>query len=153
MVQTIEVGMADFAVAKGRFILESKGIGSCVVTCLYDSAQKIGALCHVMLPTHPGNLDLNLRRFADTALPLVFEELEHMGSGHEHLVAHIIGGASMFSHPDPFISTIGEQNLMAVRDILTKQAVSIKSTAVGGNKGRSVTFFLDSGEVIVTSKM
>jgi chemotaxis protein CheD len=150
--QTIEVGMADFLVANDTFILESKGIGSCVVTCLYDSTRKIGALSHIMLPERPETLDLNPRRFADTALPMALEELERKGCELRHLTAHIVGGASMFEHIGTFINNIGEQNIEAVKRVLADQNIHIVSANIGGGKGRNVTFYLDSGKVVVGSK-
>lgn len=150
--QIVEVGMADFMVANDTFTLQSKGIGSCIVTCLYDSTQKIGALSHIMLPKHPEKLDLNPRRFADTALPMALEELRRKGCKPDHLTAQIIGGASMFEHIGTFINNIGEQNIQAVKQVLAEQGIHIVSANIGGAKGRNVTFYLDSGKVVVGSK-
>jgi chemotaxis protein CheD len=153
MQQTIEVGTADFAIAKAPVVLESQGIGSCVVTCLYDNTKKIGALCHIMLPKQVENSTLNPRRFADTALPLVFADLERLGCRRSQLVAHLVGGASMFQHVGAFINTIGEQNIAAVKHIMADQDIRIVGLDIGGKTGRNVTFYLDSGKVIATSRM
>jgi chemotaxis protein CheD len=153
MQQTIEVGTADFAVATAPCVLKSQGIGSCVVTCLYDDTKKIGALCHVMLPAQAANSTLNPRRFADTALPLVFAELERLGCRREQLVAHLVGGASMFQHLDAFINNIGEQNVAVVKQVMASNRIRIVGMDVGGKKGRNVSFDLDSGQVIAASKM
>lgn len=152
MQQTIDVGTADFAVAKGSYILESKGIGSCVVICFYDESQKGGALCHIMLPAHPENPPLNPLRFADTAIPMALTELEHIGIPREQLVAHLVGGASMFEGLGDFVNSIGSQNIAAVQHILAAAGIPIASMNVGGTKGRSVTFFLESGHIDVTTK-
>ncbi len=151
MQQTIEVGTADFAVAKGDYVLQSKGIGSCVVICLYDQGRQAGALCHIMLPTHPGD-NLNPLRFADTAIPMVLAELEHMGSNAKSLVAHLAGGASMFQGLGDFINTIGSQNIAAVQQILGDAGIPIASMDVGGSQGRSVAFFLESGDLTIATK-
>jgi chemotaxis protein CheD len=151
--QVIDVGIADFAVAKGAYVLESRGIGSCVVVCFYDSDQKLGALCHIMLPTHPEGSGLNPLRFADTAIPLVLDELARMGSHRQHLVTHLIGGASMFQDLGEFVNKIGNQNIIAVKQILEQQGLPIESTDVGGNAGRSVSFFLDNGSVSITGRV
>ena len=151
--QTIDVGTADFAVAKGAYVLESRGIGSCVVVCLYDSDQKLGALCHIMLPAHPESSSLSPLRFADTAIPLVLDELASMGSHQQHLVAHLIGGASMFQDLGEFVNKIGSQNIAAVQQALGQREIHIESMDVGGNTGRSVSFFLDNGSVSITGKI
>lgn len=152
MQQTIEVGTADFAVAKGTYVLESKGIGSCVVICLYDSDQQAGGLCHIMLPKHPEGSELNPLRFADTAIPLALKEMEQMGSHREHLIAHLVGGASMFQGLGDFVNKIGSQNIAAVQQILGAVGIPIASMDVGGTKGKSVTFSLDTGDITITGK-
>jgi chemotaxis protein CheD len=100
-----------------------------------------------MLPKHTGNPSLNLLRFADTALPLVLEKLESMGSKPDALVAHLFGGANMFPGLDSFVDTIGERNVAAAKQILKGQGIPIRGIDVGGNRGRNVTFFLDSGTI------
>lgn len=153
MPQTIRVGTADFKVAKTPVILESRGIGSCVVTCLYDSTLKIGAVCHIILPTHTDNPNLNPKRFADTALPLVFAELRRLGCQPAHLTAYLVGGASMFHHLGDFINSIGGQNITAVKQILAQQDIRIIGLDVSGIRGRNVALNLESGQVIVSPKL
>jgi chemotaxis protein CheD len=149
MSQIIKVGTADFKVAKAPVVLESQGIGSCVVTCLYDSTLKIGAVCHIILPTHSDDSNLNPRRFADTALPLVFAELERLGCQRARLVAYLVGGASMFQHLGDFINSIGSQNVTTVKQIITQRGIRIVGLDVGGTRGRNVILDLDSGKVTV----
>lgn len=150
--QTISVGIADFAVAQGEYVLESQGIGSCVVVCLYDSGQKMGALCHIMLPARPDGSDLNPLRFADTAIPIVLDKIVSIGGNRQNLVAHLIGGASMFQSLGNFVNKIGSQNVEAVQQVLGQQGIRIESMDIGGNTGRSVSFFLDNGSVSITGK-
>jgi len=152
MQQTLEVNTADFAVASEPMVLESSGIGSCVVVCFYDQTQKRGALCHIMLPKQPDAGALNPLRFADTALPMVLEKLEAMGSPRANLIAHIVGGAHMFKTLGAFVNHIGGQNVAAVQQTLAQQGIPIESMNVGGDKGRSVSFALDSGIVNITSR-
>jgi chemotaxis protein CheD len=153
MPQTIKVGTADFKVAKAPSILESRGIGSCVVTCIYDSTLKIGAVSHIILPAQSSHLNLNPKRFADTALPLVFAELKRLGSQRAHLSAYLVGGASMFQNLDTFINGIGEQNITAVKHIMEQQGIPIVGLDVGGTKGRNVTFDVGSGKITIASKL
>jgi chemotaxis protein CheD len=150
MLQTIEVGTADFAVAGETAVLESRGIGSCVVVCLYDSVHKLGALCHIMLPRRPEDIDLNPLRFADTALPLVFNKLTQMGAQQSNMSAYIVGGANMFQNLGTFVNRIGDQNVAAVQVVLARLGIPVRSTDIGGNQGRSVSFLLDSGALRVT---
>ena len=150
MQQTIEVSTADFAVAGQPTILQSRGVGSCVVICLYDNTHRLGALCHIMLPKRPEGADLNPLRFADTAIPMVLDKLTQMGGQRDGLFAYIVGGANMFQNLGTFVNKIGDQNVAAVQTILTQLGIPIRSTDVGGNQGRSVSFSLDSGALRLT---
>jgi chemotaxis protein CheD len=150
MEQKIEVATADFAVAGPGYILESQGIGSCVVLCLWDPDTKVGALSHIMLPKHPGTGELNRLRFADTALPLVLDKLQQIGADRSRLDAQLFGGANMFQNLGDFTTTIGGRNVEAVRQFLETQHIPLSRMEIGGNRGRSVTFFLDSGSATVT---
>ena len=153
MDQIINVGTADFAVAQTGYTLTSSGIGSCVVVCLYDDTRKIGALCHIMLPEHPSDSELNLLRFADTAIPLTLAKLREMGSTPEHITAQLFGGANMFQGLGAFVTRIGERNVAAVTKLLGDQGIHISRMDVGGSVGRSVDFALNSGDVTITTKV
>jgi chemotaxis protein CheD len=148
--EVIEVGTADFKIAFAGQILETRGIGSCVVVCLYDRTKKIGALAHIML-AHCTDERLNPLRFVDTALPLVIRKLAGMGTNTANLNAHLIGGASMFASIEDYLK-LGDENIKAAQLLLTDMNITIKSKEVGGKIGRSVKFFLDSGEIQVTIK-
>jgi chemotaxis protein CheD len=153
MPQVIEVGTADLAVAGAGYIITSSGIGSCVVVCLYDKDQKIGGLCHIMLPQHPQDGELNPLRFADTALPLALQKMTEMGANVHKLTAEVFGGANMFRNLGNFVNRIGEQNIAAVQRILQQYAIPIIRMDVGGNAGRSVQFSLDSGDASAATRV
>jgi len=148
--KVIKVNTAEFGIGKSGQILETNGIGSCIVVCLYEKFEKTGALLHIMLP-HCENTALNPLRFADTALPFVLNELEKIGIQKKNLEAHLVGGASMFSDVEDHLK-LGEKNREAVEILLTSYGIPIKSKDIGGNTGRNVKFFLDTGTVEVSIK-
>lgn len=150
MQQKIEVGTADFAVAGPGYVLESQGIGSCVVLCLWDQSSKIGSLSHIMLPKFTGGNELNRLRFVDTALPLVLDKLQQIGANRSRLSAQLFGGANMFQNLGDFTTSIGGRNVEAVKQFLEAQHISLDRMEIGGNRGRSVLFALDTGSVTVT---
>ncbi len=146
----IDVATSEFAIAQAPQILITRGVGSCVVVCLYEKYKKIGALAHIMLP-HSENDRLNPHRFVDTALPLLFDELHHRDVHNEDLEAHLIGGASMFQGIDDYLE-LGEKNVQAAEANLDEIGIPIVGRDVGGRKGRSVTFILETGEIQVTTR-
>ncbi len=46
---------------------------------------------------------------------------------------------------------IGERNVQAVRAVLAANSMRIKGTDTGGHRGRTMRFYLDTGQTLVTT--
>ena len=150
MQNKIEVTMGRGAVTRAPHIILSSGLGSCVVVTLYDTERKLGGLAHVMLPDssslngyHPPY------QCADTAIAAMMKELRTMRASPQNMVAKLVGGARMFLSNDDSNPGIGEQNIISVKRILKRKQIPLVGENTGGNYGRSVEFYLDSGKVMV----
>jgi len=150
MQNKIEVTMGRGAVTIAPHIISSLGIGSCVVLTLYDTKWKLGGLAHIMLPDsknpngyHPPY------QCADTAIATLIKELRSMRANPRNIVAKLVGGAKMFLSSDDLSPGIGEQNIISVKYILKRNRLPVIAENTGGNYGRSVEFYLDSGKVMV----
>ena len=146
----IEVTMGKGAVTRAPHVILSSGLGSCVVVTLYDTQRKLGGLAHIMLPDsnslngyHPPY------QCADTAIATLIKELRTMRASPRDMVAKLVGGAKMFLSGDDFSPSIGEQNIISVKYILKQKRTPLIGENTGGNYGRNVEFYLDSGKVIV----
>lgn len=149
----INVGIGDLTINKAPFILETRGLGSCVGVTLYDKQNRIGALAHIMLPCFSSavkeNLNDNMKfRYADYALPYMLDRMIFMGSDKRNIEAKIIGGASMFRRKSSTLN-IGEKNVDAVRKFLKDNFIKVRAEEVGGDMGRTIFFDLNSGVVIM----
>lgn len=144
-----KVGIADAAVSASPNKLTTIGLGSCVGVAFYDKKVKIGALLHIMLPDSTKfNKVENLYKYADTGIPLVIKEMEKMGARTSRITAKIAGGASMFNFPDKKVKMdIGKRNSDAVKKILSDYRIPILAEEIGGTKGRTMIFKLESGLV------
>jgi chemotaxis protein CheD len=88
----------------------------------------------------------NPAKFADTALPLMLDEIVKLGAKKSRIVAKIAGGAQMFAFANASdIMRVGERNAEAVRLILKKLDIRVIADDTGGNYGRTVELKLDSG--------
>jgi chemotaxis protein CheD len=140
-------------VARGKGIFAVLGIGSCVVIALYDEETLVGGMAHVLLPdpsfsANPGRS----WRFATTAIPDLLSEMESAGAVRSRIRARMVGGASMFQDLLPNDKpNIGERNVAAVRESLSKNGIPIDGESTGGDYGRSVEFDLSDGTVRVAS--
>ncbi|MDR3592781.1 MAG: chemotaxis protein CheD [Negativicutes bacterium] len=147
MAELIKVGMADYKVGRSPFNLISYGLGSCVGIALYDPSTQIGGLAHIMLPdsTQARSAE-NPAKFADTALPLMLDEMQKLGALKSRISAKIAGGAQMFAFANVTdIMRVGERNSEAVKVVLKSLAVRIIAEDTGGNYGRTVELNLQNG--------
>lgn len=148
----INVGIADLGVSKAPDVLRTI-LGSCVGICLYDGEARIGGLSHIMLPVHRGiSSTESVKKYADTAIPALIDEICGRGGVSGRLTAKIIGGAKMFNVGDKsIIGEIGNNNITKVREILGSLKIAIVAEDTGGTFGRTIDFHLASGEVHIRS--
>ena len=139
--QPAMIGIGEYKV--GSFPMMSIGLGSCVGLILYDADKHIGAMVHIMLPDSSQRKD-RPGKYADTALPLLVQELTALGCRKQSLVAKIAGGASMFQYFGNNLN-IGERNVERIKALLVEQHIRLVAEDVGGKVGRSVTFLPGNG--------
>jgi chemotaxis protein CheD len=147
MSELIKVGMADYKVGRNPSSLITYGLGSCIGIALFDPNTKVGGLAHIMLPdSKQARSAENPAKFADTAIPLMVEDLVKLGGSKTRLRAKIAGGAQMFTFANlTDIMRIGERNAESVRLVLKKLDISILADDTGGNYGRTVELKLENG--------
>jgi chemotaxis protein CheD len=142
--------MGEGVVTSTPHIVLSQGIGSCVVVTLYDPRKKLGGIAHIMLPE---SNKLNGQRppyhCVDTAIATLLRKLRSMEASQPNMEAKIIGGAQMFLCSNGSGPGIGQQNISSTERILNQEGIPLRGKDIGGNCGRNVEFFLDSGKVIV----
>lgn len=146
----INVGIADMGVASSPNTLRTI-LGSCVGICIYDPKLKIGGLSHIMLPSSkkPSN---NLKKYADTAIPLMIDEMLKTGADKGRLIAKLAGGATMFKYTEnSLMGDIGKNNIISVKEILVSLRIPVISEEVGGDYGRTIDFYLETGELKIKS--
>lgn len=149
----VVVRVADCAVEQGDAVLVTLGLGSCVAIMLHDPEAQVGAMAHVLLPSTSLARDtVNRAKFPDTAVPLLIQRLARLGADPRRLVAKLAGGASMFSQlVTPGTIQMGERNVLASRSALRAAKIPILRESVGGERGRSIRFYVRDGRVEVRS--
>ena len=71
----VTVGVGDLKIARSPKVIKTS-LGSCVGVVLYDSAQKIGGMLHLMLPNCKDR-NGKLSKYADTGIPLLLNLTGH----------------------------------------------------------------------------
>lgn len=144
----LAVGLGELRTTRaGELVAYS--LGSCVAVCLFDPAERVAGMAHVVLPSAPPSYDGTMPgRYAETAVPALIAALEaHRGARHR-LTARIAGGAAVLGLKDAF-GGIGARNVAAVKAALARHGVPILAEATGGEQGRTVRLQAPSGRVLV----
>ncbi|MFW5998152.1 MAG: chemotaxis protein CheD [Bacillota bacterium] len=147
--EKITVRMAEYNITESPNILKTVGLGSCIGIALYDKISKIGGLIHIMLPS--GKKNINPAKYADTGIPLLIEKMQISGASKWNLEAKLAGGAQMFNIGNNSNMKIGKRNIKAVKKILKEKNIKITGEDVGDNFGRTMEFYTDEGNVVITS--
>jgi chemotaxis protein CheD len=149
----LNIGISDWKIGNPPDILVTYALGSCVGICLYDKIKKIGVLAHIMLPDSKssGEKNINRMKFADTAIPDMFQKMVGMGAMARSINAKIAGGALMFNISGCDRFNIGERNVASVKSALQILRIPIIAQDTGANYGRTLFFNPECGSVRVKS--
>lgn len=141
--EVIKVGIADMNIVKTPNTIRTSGLGSCVGVVVYDQQREIAGLAHIMLPDSrlAKDSNLNIAKYADTAVKDLVVRLLQNGARAYSLKAKIAGGAQMFQFSSGSdIMRIGPRNVEAVKSELSALKITIVAEDVGGNSGRTIEF-------------
>lgn len=143
------VGVSEWRTAKHPDALRTT-LGSCVGIVLYSKKDRAGGMCHALLDEPPPGKIAQKGKYARTAIEELLRELQRQGIDKTNLTARVFGGASMFdSERSKFFHNIGDSNVATTRSVLQKENIQILEEDVGGNCGRTITFFLDDGRILL----
>jgi chemotaxis protein CheD len=137
--------MGQIEVAQGSHVLRTL-LGSCVGLTLHDRRTGVGGLAHIVLPDSRGDC-ATPGKFADTALPELLRLIAELGGRSEKLIAKVAGAANMFSATTG--NLVGEQNLLAVEELLAARRIPVVGRHCGGTQGRRMAFYVETGEVTI----
>jgi chemotaxis protein CheD len=146
----ISVGMGEIRVSSDPdTVLSCLGLGSCIALCAYDPVAKVSGLAHIVLPECNRNTEINAPgKFATTAVPSLIDQMTQLGARANRLVIKLTGGAQMIQS-DSFnlVIQIGQRNIEKTKQALARVNLSISAEDLGGNQGRSVWLYTDSGRI------
>ena len=148
---TIVVKVADLNIVAGDGELATLGLGSCVAICLHDPVAKVAGMAHVLLPNKSLSRNAeNPAKFPQSAVPLLVEKMEGLGAQKSRLTARLVGGASMFGNLSPSGAVqMGERNVVASRQVLEEQGITITAEDTGGTTGRSIRLQAVDGALFI----
>lgn len=149
----VKIGMAEFNTTSQSGILKTTGLGSCVGLTLYDPFSKIAGMAHIMLPSSAIAREgrVNIGKYADTVLPELIAMMTAQGASLHRFEAKMAGGAQMFSFGGSDTMRIGPRNVESCKLMLQRYKITLLAEDTGGNYGRTIEFYSESGKLIVRS--
>ena len=124
---TIIVGLGEVKISEDpETVLACLGLGSCIAISVFDPVAKIGGMAHVVLPASHGKTGDKATRYANVAVPKLFELLRKHGAVNSRLVINLAGGAQMSLAPGMGTAfKIGEENTAAVLAALAAEGLGV----------------------------
>jgi chemotaxis protein CheD len=150
-VTTISIGLGEQVVSKDPSeILVAYGLGSCLGIGMYDPRSRVGGMVHAVLPEHLNPGEPKSPKYVDWAILTLLEKMVAAGADKNRIVVRMAGGANMLinsSLSNTF--DIGTRNISMARQTLQRLSMRLSSEDVGGNIGRTVRFYVETGRMTV----
>lgn len=145
------VGVSDAKVSREADIsLVTYALASCVGIAIYDPVSSVGGLLHYLLPDSrldPVKAKNHPWMFADTAIPMFFQQAYRLGAEKSRLRVIVAGGAQVLQAENSM--EIGKRNQLAMRRIFWKSGVLLDVEDVGGNDIRTLRLEIGTGRLML----
>ena len=155
MAKVMILGVGDLGASKGHdMVIRTYALGSCVAVVAYDLKAKVAGMVHVALPEsriNPARAGHKPGTFVDTGVDALLAAMAPLRgrSGKSGLVVKLVGGANVMDEKNFF--AIGQRNVKALRQELTRHRIFPMAEDVGGSFSRTVSIQVATGRVFITS--
>lgn len=129
-------------------------LGSCVSIIMYSKSSKIGAICHAVMPSREtANMTKQRMKdafqYVDSSMEWMLSQFEEAGIKRESIEVKIFGGSEIFFDSSKSRGIgVGKKNIEAAIKMIKHKKLKLKAWNIGGNKGRKLIFYTDTGEVL-----
>src|ERR1019366_9064180 len=124
---------------------------SCLGITAHDPVARVGGLVHVMTPSSTLDTARAQRApatYVDSGVSLLIEECLRLGAQKSRIVLVAAGGAERGDGKGDMFP-IRRRNFVALRQVLWKLGIILRRHDVGGNKPRTMSLAIGSGEVSI----
>lgn len=136
----ITVAQGAQAISADKDEMMTTVLGSCIATCLFDPAARVGGMNHFLLP-EPGPHASRRIVYGTQAMELLINGMLKLGSRKHNMQAKIFGGARVMEG----LSDIGAANIDFVVQFLVDEDIPCVARSLGGLQARRVRFWPASG--------
>ena len=140
----VDTGMVE--VARGKVLLKSTPLGSCIAIMGYSRETQQGGMAHIMLPGRaPTNVHPKTKYAAD-AIDVLLERLSNP-YGYAGLRIFLVGAGNVLMRSR---DTICQDNISSVTDYLNRFGLLVRGFALGGIQRRVAHLDVETGHVSYT---
>ena len=135
---------------KAPRVLQILGLGSCVAVTFYHAKTKAGIMAHVVLPARNKEEQMTPHlkgKYANIAIEELVNWVSKNKFTNGDIQIKLVGGAKMFKNTVSDVLNISDRNIESITAELAKFKLKPQKTELGGNKGRSIFFDLETGEI------
>ena len=138
-------------------------LGSCLSFIMFNKRTKLTAISHAQLPyeyfnhkciancpvkCNSGAKDNNRSKYVSCSTQYMLQQFTTMGIKKNEIEVKLFGGANVLGFSGEK-KTVGEQNIEAAYNIIKENRLNLVSEDVGGDLGRTIYLYTDSGKVLV----
>lgn len=151
------IGIGEYEVSNNEEdIIKTYALGSCVAVVIYSAIIKKLGMVHIALPdsgiSKYGKNILKIGYFADTALPILFNEVcGGYSFNRSSYKVSLFGGA--LSKRDNDIFNIGLKNIIKIESILNENSIGFDASNTGGYYSRTVEVDVRTGTPIIKTQI
>lgn len=136
-------------------------LGSCIAIIFHSKRLNAAAICHAKLPASPINnkmcsfkclVHCNVKSaecnfdYVTCSLKYMYENFIKLGALKSEIEISLFGGSTVTSSGYRR-NSIGYKNIQIAEELLRKKGLRISNKQVGGEKGRTINFYTDTGEI------
>ena len=147
MKEIVDVNTGEVRLGRGKIILRSIAIGSCIVVAACDFKKNIGALAHIMLPGRAAKKNPERTKYAADAINELIKRMTAAGSNKADIDVCLVGGGNVLKKKS---DTICEDNIRSATQLLQKRLIPIRATVLGGTKRKGVFLDIENGTISYT---
>lgn len=131
-------------------------LGSCISVIMYDAQSRTSAITHSQMPVCTKNnssciMCSEAYKFTDCSIKNILKLLESRNIILENITVKLFGGADVLSaNSERSTETIGRQNIAVAIDTINKAGLKITANDTGGQQGRKIFLYTESGEIWMT---
>lgn len=122
-------------------------LGSCVAACLYDPVNRVFGMNHFLLAyRHHSQLQPIIEseesRYGIYAMEILINQMMKLGANRLNLQAKCFGGGNVLRLREDAANkaTVGDVNVLFIKEFLKKENIPIIGACLGGTIGRNVHF-------------